>query len=156
MPEESGGNGGTTASIFIISPPVISSGLNNHNKLTEHLWVPSLLYDFLPASSSLQTSPRFFYILYFPFFFLQSMVKFSSPLILYCWSVAGRRTSWLLHLLRHNLQHSKTKIQKNARHKNSNLILVNITPSSLAYQYVFYHHLQNCPEGISHCSQLIW
>lgn len=155
VPEESGENGGTTASILSFSPPVISNGLNSHNKFTEHLWIPSLVYDFLPASSGLQPSPRFFYILNFSFF-LQGMIGFSSPLILSCWSVAGRWTSWWLHLLRHHLQHLKAEVQKNASHKNSNLILVNITPSSLAYQYVCHHHFQNCPEGISHCSQVMW
>lgn len=89
-------------------------------------------------------------------FFLQGMIGFSSPLILSCWSVAGRWTSWWLHLLRHHLQHSKTEVQKNAPHKNPNLILVSITSSSLAYQYVCHHHLQSCPEGISHCSQVMW
>lgn len=76
VPEETGGNGGTTASILSFSPPVISNGFNSHGKLTEHLWIPSLVYDFLPASSSLQPSPRFFCVLNFFFFFLQGMIDF--------------------------------------------------------------------------------
>lgn len=122
--KESGENGGTTAGLVSSSPPVISYALTSHNKLTERLWIPSLVYHFLPALSSFQPAPRSFYILNSFFFFLQGMIGFPSPLILSCWSVAGRWRSWWLPLLRHHLQHWTIEVQKNTSHENLNQMLV--------------------------------
>lgn len=65
--KESGENRGMTADFLNSSSPVISYALTSHNKLAECLWIPSLVYHFLPASSRFQPALRDFYILN-PFF----------------------------------------------------------------------------------------
>lgn len=124
--KESGENRGMTADFLNSSSPVISYALTSHNKLAECLWIPSLVYHFLPASSRFQPALRDFYILN-PFFclflFLHGMIGFLSPLTLPCWCVAGKWRSWWLPLLGHHLRHWVIQVHKIASHRILNQIL---------------------------------